>query len=390
MTTAVPKYLQDSVDEKELSPGLRFNQFAKIWAPDWNPITLDKFKVLENVGQLNDTSKKLLKALSAREEATLEGSADAVLVLHAKAVAPFATGLGNKHPFENGFAFLNPYGLPYLPGSGVKGVVRQAAFELAGTEWGDHSEWTHETIEHLFGIQTDEPDAKLSRGVLSFRDVLPQLEGNRLMVEIMTPHQKHYYQENQSPHDSGDPKPIFFLAVPPHSKFVFRVQCDLRRLDQCARDLVEHGKWESLLTQAFQHAFQWLGFGAKTSVGYGAMTDDQVASAKYREKQAKALEALRKDAERKSHELKRQEMSPAERYLDELFHNRQDKTWPELTVLTKALEKESVPAEYVRPTAERAQQLMKETNKWKEKSTKKKPEDDREYQATLKIIARLK
>jgi CRISPR-associated protein Cmr6 len=27
-----------------------------------------------------------------------------------------------------------------------------------------------------------------------------------------------------------------------------------------------------LLDRAFQHAFEWVGFGAKTSVGYGAMT----------------------------------------------------------------------------------------------------------------------
>ncbi len=30
-------------------------------------------------------------------------------------------------------------------------------------------------------------------------------------------------------------------------------------------------RWQTLITAAFEHAFQWLGFGAKTAVGYGAM-----------------------------------------------------------------------------------------------------------------------
>lgn len=30
-------------------------------------------------------------------------------------------------------------------------------------------------------------------------------------------------------------------------------------------------QWQTLLTAAFEHAFEWLGFGAKTAVGYGTM-----------------------------------------------------------------------------------------------------------------------
>jgi CRISPR-associated protein Cmr6 len=33
----------------------------------------------------------------------------------------------------------------------------------------------------------------------------------------------------------------------------------------------EYAHWKALLQSAFEHAFQWLGFGAKTAVGYGAM-----------------------------------------------------------------------------------------------------------------------
>ncbi|HWO99019.1 MAG TPA: RAMP superfamily CRISPR-associated protein [Methylococcus sp.] len=79
-----------------------------------------------------------MKALADRQTALAATvPAEALLKLEATGVAPFTTGLGNEHPLENGFAFLNPYGLPYLPGSGVKGILRQAARELASGTWGE-------------------------------------------------------------------------------------------------------------------------------------------------------------------------------------------------------------------------------------------------------------
>jgi CRISPR-associated protein Cmr6 len=41
---------------------------------------------------------------------------------------------------------------------------------------------------------------------------------------------------------------------------------------QDAPDLAEGNCWQQLLRAAFEHAFAWLGFGAKTAVGYGSMT----------------------------------------------------------------------------------------------------------------------
>lgn len=58
-----------------------------------------------------------------------------------------------EHLLENGFAFLNPYGLPYLPGSGVKGVLRQAAREV------DKKSWAVEAIIVLFGQDDNNLDA---------------------------------------------------------------------------------------------------------------------------------------------------------------------------------------------------------------------------------------
>jgi CRISPR-associated protein Cmr6 len=248
----------------------------------------------------------LMDALLVRQRAAFAARADAQagLRLQATAIAPFTTGLGNEHPLENGFAFLNPYGLPYLPGSGVKGVIRRAAQELACGDWGECRGWSEEMrysieigtgkdkrklplsmLDVLFGREPQSGEGDHVRGALTFWDVIPQIAGGSLMVEIMTPHQSHYYQQkgerktgdSTNPHDSGQPAPISFLTVPPESFFVFHVVCDTAHQARLAPDLAETGddgrpRWQKLIEAAFEHAFAWLGFGAKTAVGYGAMT----------------------------------------------------------------------------------------------------------------------
>ncbi|GIU75435.1 MAG: hypothetical protein KatS3mg004_2522 [Bryobacteraceae bacterium] len=251
------------------------------------------------VSALTKTDKNLMSALTGRMRAVAGLQAGGALWdAEAEATAPFTTGLGNEHPLENGFSFLNPYGLPYLPGSGVKGVVREAARQLASGEWEDPRGWHTEPVgefrvredgeektirltalDVLFGRETPEGESGHFRGVLSFWDVIPEISGNTLRVEVMTPHQTHYYQQktdkksgnSTTPHDSGQPNPILFLTVPPGSKFHFFVTCDLARLKRVAPSLAEQDHWKHLLDAAFAHAFYWLGFGAKTAVGYGAM-----------------------------------------------------------------------------------------------------------------------
>jgi CRISPR-associated protein Cmr6 len=243
------------------------------------------------VASLTQADKLRMQALSARQRALGEAvPSHRLLRIEAKAIAPFTTGLGNEHPLENGFAFLNPYGLPYLPGSGVKGVLRQAARELAGGQWGDDKGWSEEPryeirvsedpdepplrltmLDVLFGRETKPGEQEHFRGALCFWDVIPEIQGDSLLVEIMTPHYADYYQQGVPPHDSGEPKPISFLTVPPGSRFLFHVTCDTLHLERTAADLAKDGHWKQLIEAAFEHAFRWLGFGAKTAVGYGAM-----------------------------------------------------------------------------------------------------------------------
>ena len=313
MKAAVPNYL--GTRHEDAAPGHRFNLYFEIWRDDWTLADKDKANAFKRTLEVRPTSKLLAAWLERQSAQAAALGAERVLSLTAQSIAPFATGLGNEHPLENGFAFLNPYGLPYLAGSGVKGVLRRAAQELASGDWGDSRGWSEErthairigqetvplsTLDVLFGREPANGDTHHARGVLSFWDVIPQLAGDRLHVEIMTPHQTHYYQHGQSPHESGQPNPICFLAVPPRSGFTFHVAADLLRLRRLAPELGAEERWKALLQAAFAHAFDWLGFGAKTAVGFGAMARDREAEereARERaEQEARAAEASRRAA----------------------------------------------------------------------------------------------
>ncbi|HOE41075.1 MAG TPA: type III-B CRISPR module RAMP protein Cmr6, partial [Rhodoferax sp.] len=224
-----------------------------------------KRRALGNVCPMGDSAKAQLVAVRARQKALFNHYGPLGYRLSTTSTAPFATGLGNEHPIENGFAFLTPYGLPYLAGSGVKGILRRSMQELQNEgEVG----FTDEAINALFGPELIAKPEDARRGALDFWDVFPDPAkvGGKLVVEIITPHFGGYYQKNETPHDSGSPNPVAFLAVPAKSQFDFHVVCQPDRLPAALQN-----QWRVLLQRAFQHAFEWVGFGAKTSVGYGAM-----------------------------------------------------------------------------------------------------------------------
>lgn len=444
---AVPKYL--GKDFKDASPGLRFGMYLALWGINrrtqevlWQTYDIgyetrghqqqerevkyeNKVSALADARRLNDTDVRTMKALLARQTQTFDTSADAraALRLTAQSIAPFTTGLGNEHPLENGFAFLNPYGLPYLPGSGVKGVLRQAARELASGEWGETHGWSDAKIhplmrgegerrkavldknkqpvmlsllDILFGRESAHGETDHLRGALAFWDVIPQIKGDSLLVEIMTPHQSHYYQGkthagSATPHDSGSPNPISFLTVPPGSEFAFHVVCNTAHLERHAPELAANEGWKTLLTHAFEHAFNWLGFGAKTAVGYGAMKRDVAAETKAEQnKVARAAEkanALKREAEEQARKAALAQMSPMERTVREFLDARPDKNQSELSALLGGLKRGTFDGEYKREIARHVETLMRKEKRWKEKSEKKNPGKDNDYQDTLKVIA---
>ena len=78
----------------------------------------------------------------------------------------------------------------------------------------------------------------------------------------MNPHYQNYYSgKNKQPVETESPTPIKFLTVPEGTEFVFNFAfISLEKGDKCD---------ENELNDIIDTAFETVGFGGKTSVGYG-------------------------------------------------------------------------------------------------------------------------
>lgn len=340
---AVPRYITED-DLKGLPPGHRFSLFLPVWKADGWEVEIHKAQALERALECPRETVSLIRAVRDRQTALAMACEDRVFACEAESVSPFLTGIGQEHPVENGFTFMNPFGIPCLPGSGVKGVIRRAMEGMALGEWpcgatpcslldvwvlfgfeatsgyfggsrlpkAEAVQKRAEEIEAAYrgALGKEKPEILLtylsdivegasltaaqkeafrqdpkgyvlgfvensaktmresmhSRGRLIFWDVYPEIAGNKMAIDILTPHYMNYYQGDVSPADCGQPIPNPFLTVPPGSRFTFHVEAARGPMPG---DLGT--RWRPLVASAFEKAFHWLGFGAKTAVGYGQM-----------------------------------------------------------------------------------------------------------------------
>ena len=161
---------------------------------------------------------------------------DAV-VLEGSPTWRFLTGLGRKGPLEVGFTFHPLYGLPIIPGSGLKGLAHAYARVVARASEAD--------LARVFGTQAQQ-------GKAIFFDAIPAVPPT-LELDVMNPHYPDYYQGDEPPADWQSPQPVFFLTLGANSKFLFAVG----------------GEEKAQASQWLLEALQQMGAGAKTSAGYG-------------------------------------------------------------------------------------------------------------------------
>lgn len=180
-------------------------------------------------------------------------------VLYACATARFVTGLGRAHPVDNGFAWHPTLGTPYLPGSGVKGVVRAWARRMAKPQ---------ELIDALLG-KAPRRDASAEVGRVAFLDAVPTLPA-QLEADVMTPHYGAYYQRGEAPGDWLSPVPIVFLVAAAGLELQFPVL----HTDRCGTPGTSDEELGTVMGW-LEGALSDLGAGAKTAVGYGRFIDSK-------------------------------------------------------------------------------------------------------------------
>ena len=250
--------------------GLYFSKFVNVW-PDIASKKLGEFKGLQG-GEKTEWIKKFCKSVGNLDElqasATRMDDLSSALAKDSDAIRPtcyvndsmFVTGMGLSHPVENGFLWHPTLGVPYLPGSSIKGMVRA---------WVQHWLGKHDVADRLFGYS----DGGSAGSIIVF-DALP-VAPVRLDREVLTPHDGGWRtKENTAPSDWISPNPIFYLVVAPGSQFNFVLAAR-----KCAQkdDL-------KLAYEYLDEALQLIGAGAKTSVGFGRFEAVEVVRKRQRER----------------------------------------------------------------------------------------------------------
>lgn len=181
-----------------------------------------------------------------------------------------AVGLSTPSPLEIGLTLHHTYGVPYIPGSALKGLCAHYCKEVWGSADPGFNDKYHKVI---FGTGDDSGhiyfyDAWLTPD--SLRKQKPQV----LNKDIINVHQNAYYtskpktenqkiihQEELDAFDTESPIPLGFFSVT--GEFLFAVSCD--------NSGAEGREWSKLAIELLTEALQNWGVGAKTNSGYGRM-----------------------------------------------------------------------------------------------------------------------
>ena len=245
--------------------GLWYDKFCHSWQHlSGTNAKLDKQAWIDTVAKRRCGDRDVLLRQAERRWKMIECLNGRYLDL--KNTGPFVAGLGRAHPVENGFLWHHGLGVPYLPGSSVKGATHAWA-----KLWNVEDDMIRRRI---FGSEDQV-------GEIMFFDALPTTPV-QLKADVITPHYIDYDQKGEAPGDWTSPVPIPFLAVTGGSMFRFAVAP--RR--QSAETLLDTAcRW-------LEDALDWLGAGARTAVGYGRFDKQDHQAISHRDLQkGEAVEA---------------------------------------------------------------------------------------------------
>lgn len=304
-----PLYESDCVPDKlpaQGNAGLWWNKFFSFYENDFEKTSSEESKKEWIATLASERNQQHHIERFARRQFEL-GTAQNAQQKFFKTNWNFATGLGYSHPVENGFCWHHTLGVPYLPASSIKGLLR--AWMEKWEEFADE-DVRNNVLESWFGNEHGEAEREKQRaGSLIFFDAVP-VQSPELSADVMTPHMGKWYAEGSRiknadgsgsdaariPGDWHAPVPVPFLVVS-RASFLFQIAARPKSTFEGDYDLA---KAMDLLQLALEH----LGAGAKTAAGYGRMTEDTEILQKWekhREQEAKKI------ARQKKREAKKRE-----------------------------------------------------------------------------------
>lgn len=168
-------------------------------------------------------------------------------------------GLSGGGALETGCALSQTFGMPYLPGSSIKGIVRAWVEKALPGE--------PDIKRQIFGCEPTEQDKAGLSGLIAFHDAwwIPPAKSEQrkylpFVPEIVTPHHPDYYgKQGQVPATDLDrPVPNAMIAV--RGSFLFSIEGEV--------------VWTGLTLSMLKEALADHGIGAKTAAGYGYLAPD--------------------------------------------------------------------------------------------------------------------
>ena len=220
-----------------------------------------------------------------------------VRIFEGELLSRMLIGHGNPSPTEVGLTLHHTWGVPYIPGTALKGLVSHYVETCYGPGKGKRDEerepyrgvvwkgkrivsgpgWVHKALFGAPDADEDGDESGAARGLIEFHDALyvPNQDGF-VAQDVLTVHHKKYYNSNGEsrpndyddpnpsneerwPNDYDDPNPVSFLTVRPGVRFLFV--------------LTGPEEWLDLAERFLKEALEEWGVGGKTSSGYGRIAE---------------------------------------------------------------------------------------------------------------------
>jgi len=167
---------------------LRINKAAN-YDYDNNKFVLDKIRFPNSTPGSGPYSKLPLKEISSRQDKAIKGmgliTADFEMIVDWR----MAVGIGSPTVYETSMTFHHIYGIPYIPGTAVKGITRNKMIaDLFGNIEGNEQEGALSVYEFCLIFGSPAKSALGARkGIVMFFDAYPVTEPI-LRLDVMTPH----------------------------------------------------------------------------------------------------------------------------------------------------------------------------------------------------------
>lgn len=222
-------------------------------------------------------------AFAARRRG-FEAQADqeSATLFDAEVLGRMVIGLGAKGVLEMGITLDHTWGVPFLPGSALKGIAAAAAHRFSGDkDWQKFDNWPEAAPAPSAAQLTDYQvlfGTTGNGGVVTFHDAWWNPAGESavpLELDVMTVHHPDYYQANDdpaAPTDFDQPVPVPFLSG--RGKFLIVLEGP--------------AAWTKAAAEWLRIGLRELGIGAKTSSGYGRIELTERVSDAVRSRLAKA------------------------------------------------------------------------------------------------------